>query len=63
MVFCFPNYGLENARFLNSAWSDKAHVRISCDDLGYKYIGVAEECSIEKESINMQNWYSIAIIN
>lgn len=34
-----------------------------CDELEYKYIGVAEECYIEKENINMQNWYSIAIIN
>lgn len=34
-----------------------------CDELEYKYIGVAEECYIEKENNNMQNWYSIAIIN
>lgn len=34
-----------------------------CDELEYKYIGVAEECYMEKKNINMQNWYSIAIIN
>lgn len=34
-----------------------------CDELEYKYIGVAEECYIKKKIINMQNWFSIALIN